>query len=166
MEERSYLLGDRPVEITLRRTWEPMPLWQKTMLLRSLYIETLFLPSADKLNTMLNEMDTSGLSPQIAKCFPTLTEACIHESDQYMSSRLLTCASESSSVVAVVGKIHLQGIKKYWQQSIDLEKLMEIPSHKARITNKRIISALAAGIAVAAGIALGAMVRRHSLIKE
>ncbi|CAM8930740.1 unnamed protein product [Rhodiola kirilowii] len=155
------VLGDRPVEITMRRIWEPLPLWQKMTLLRSLYISTLFLPSADKLNAMIIEKDISDVIPKKTKCFPTQMErTLVHERDQYMSSRLLTYASESSSVVAVVGKAHLGGIKKYWQQSIDLEKLMEIPSHKARITIKRIISILAAGIAVVA------IVRRHSLLKK
>lgn len=35
-----------------------------------------------------------------------------------MSSTLLKVASESSSVVAVVGKGHLQGIKKHWKQPV------------------------------------------------
>ncbi|CAM8909196.1 unnamed protein product [Rhodiola kirilowii] len=155
------VLGDRPVEITMRRLWEPMPLWQKMTLLGTLYISTLFLPSADKLNAMIIEKDISDVIPKKTKCFPNIMErTLVHERDQYMSSRLLTYASESSSVVAVVGKAHLGGIKKYWKQSIDLEKLMEIPSHKARITIKRIISILAAGIAVVA------IVRRHSLLKK
>ncbi|KAL9691992.1 hypothetical protein QQ045_012421 [Rhodiola kirilowii] len=107
------------------------------------------------------EKDISDVIPKKTKCFPTQMErTLVHERDQYMSSRLLTYASDSSSVVAVVGKAHLGGIKKYWKQSIDLEKLMEIPSHKARITIKRIISILAAGIAVVA------IVRRHSLLKK
>lgn len=35
-----------------------------------------------------------------------------------MSSTLLRIASEHCSVVAVVGKGHLQGIKKYWKQPV------------------------------------------------
>ena len=35
-----------------------------------------------------------------------------------MSSALLKVASETSLVVAVVGKGHLQGIKKHWKQPI------------------------------------------------
>lgn len=37
---------------------------------------------------------------------------------RYMSSSLLKIASEHSSVVAVVGKGHMNGIKKHWKQSI------------------------------------------------
>lgn len=37
---------------------------------------------------------------------------------RYMSSTLLKVASESRSVVAVVGKGHLQGMKKNWKQPV------------------------------------------------
>lgn len=37
-----------------------------------------------------------------------------------MSSSLLKIASEHSSVVAVVGKGHLQGIKKHWQHPVEV----------------------------------------------
>jgi len=35
-----------------------------------------------------------------------------------MSSTLLKVARENSSVVAVVGEAHLQGIKKHWKQPV------------------------------------------------
>lgn len=35
-----------------------------------------------------------------------------------MSSSLLRIASEHNSVVAVVGKGHLQGIKKHWKEPV------------------------------------------------
>jgi pheromone shutdown protein TraB len=37
-----------------------------------------------------------------------------------MSQALLKVAKEHSSVVAVVGKGHLSGIKKYWMQPVDV----------------------------------------------
>jgi pheromone shutdown protein TraB len=37
-----------------------------------------------------------------------------------MSSTLLNVAREHSSVVAVVGKGHVSGIKKNWQQPIEV----------------------------------------------
>lgn len=40
-----------------------------------------------------------------------------------MSSTLLKIASEHSSVVAVVGKGHLQGIKKHWMQPVVVSEL-------------------------------------------
>ena len=37
---------------------------------------------------------------------------------RYMASSLLRVASEHSSVVAVIGRGHINGIKKNWQQPI------------------------------------------------
>jgi pheromone shutdown protein TraB len=37
-----------------------------------------------------------------------------------MSSTLLRIAKEHNSVVAVVGKGHLQGIKRHWEQHIEV----------------------------------------------
>lgn len=37
-----------------------------------------------------------------------------------MSSKLLKVAGEHSSVVAVVGKGHLQGIQKHWKQPVEV----------------------------------------------
>ncbi|XP_057451109.1 uncharacterized protein LOC130743016 isoform X2 [Lotus japonicus] len=65
----------------------------------------------------------------ISKEFPTVTEILMDERDQYMSSKLLKIASESRSVVAVVGRGHLEGIKKYWKQPV-AKDLMKVPYSK------------------------------------
>nr|KYP35487.1 TraB domain-containing protein [Cajanus cajan] len=80
------ILGDRPVQITLRRTWSKMPLWHKTKLLYSLFFQAVFLPSSDDLNKMLKEMDDSDMLTlviqEMSKEFPTLMETLVHERDQ------------------------------------------------------------------------------------
>ncbi|KAF6164206.1 hypothetical protein GIB67_010176, partial [Kingdonia uniflora] len=57
----------------------------------------------DMLNFVIQEM---------GKAFPTLKETLLYERDMYMSSTLLRVAREHNSVVVVVGKGQLQGIKK------------------------------------------------------
>lgn len=74
-----------------------------------------------------------------------------------MSSTLLRIASEHSSVVAVVGKGHLQGIKKYWKQPIPMQDLMTIPSQKPTVSRGKILASLGiatAGVAIISGIYL------------
>lgn len=74
-----------------------------------------------------------------------------------MSSTLLRTASEHSSVVAVVGKGHLQGIKKYWKQPLLIDDLMTVPSKKPTVSTGKILVSLgiaAAGVAIASGIYL------------
>ncbi|KAL5573270.1 hypothetical protein UlMin_022867 [Ulmus minor] len=155
------ILGDRPVQITVRRTWGKMPLRHKIKLLYSLFFQAVFLPSAEDLNKMLKDMDDVDMLTlviqEMSKEFPTLMETLVHERDQYMSYTLLKIASEHSSVVAVVGKGHLQGIKNYWKQPIVAKDLMEIPSQRPGVSRSRILKSLGvavAGVAIISGIYL------------
>ncbi|KAJ4867345.1 TraB family protein [Raphanus sativus] len=155
------ILGDRPVQITLKRTWAKMPLWHKVKFLYSLLFQAVFLPSAEELDKMLKEMDDVDMLTlviqEMSKEFPSLMDTLVHERDQYMASSLLRVASEHSSVVAVIGRGHINGIKKNWQQPITMKDLMEIPSDESVFTVKRIISSVAiavTGTAIVTGILL------------
>ncbi|OIT00857.1 hypothetical protein A4A49_27424 [Nicotiana attenuata] len=153
------ILGDRPVQITLRRTWAKMPLWHKTKFLFSLFFQALFLPNPEDLNKMLKEMDDVDMLTlviqEMSKHFPTLWTTLVHERDLYMSSTLLRVAGEHNSVVAVVGKGHLPGIKQNWKQPIEVQLLLTIPSQKPAISVTRILSIFGvavAGVAIISGI--------------
>nr|XP_043613789.1 traB domain-containing protein [Erigeron canadensis] len=155
------VLGDRPVNITLRRTWSKMPLWHKTKLMYSMMFQSIFLPSPTRLNEMLKELNDVDMLTlviqEMSKEFPTLMETLVLERDQYMSSSLLKVAREHNSVVAVVGKGHLQGIKKYWTQPIEMRELLELPSTKPTVTVFKVLStvgAAVAGVAIISGIYL------------
>ncbi|RVW25517.1 hypothetical protein CK203_103520 [Vitis vinifera] len=94
---------------------------------------------------------------EMSKEFPTLMETLVHERDQFMSSTLLRVAAKHSSVVAVVGKGHLQGIKKNWQQPIQITSLLEPPSHSPAVSAVKILTSLGAavaGVAIISGIYL------------
>ncbi|KAJ0434022.1 putative TraB family protein [Helianthus annuus] len=155
------VLGDRPVNITLRRTWSKMPLWHKTKLMYSLMFQSIFLPSPVRLNEMLKELDDVDMLTlviqEMSKQFPTLMETLVHERDKYMSSSLLKVAREHGSVVAVVGKGHLQGIQKYWKQPVEVRELLELPSTKPAISVSKVLSTVGvavAGVAIISGIYL------------
>ncbi|XP_058210664.1 uncharacterized protein LOC131323061 [Rhododendron vialii] len=156
-------LGDRPVEITLQRTWAKMPLWHKTKLLYSMVIQAFFLPNSEDLNKMLKEMDDVDMLTRVildmSKQFPTLMETLVHERDQYMSTTLEEVAGKYSSVVAVVGKGHLQGIMKYWKQPVELEQLLHVdmPSRRPAISAVKLLTTVGvavAGVAIISGIYL------------
>ncbi|XP_060209572.1 uncharacterized protein LOC132636632 [Lycium barbarum] len=153
------ILGDRPVQVTLRRTWAKMPLWHKTKLVYSLLFQAVFLPKPGDLVKMLKEMDDvdmlTHVIQEMSKQFPTLMDTLVHERDQFMSSMLLKVARDHNSVVAVVGKGHLPGIKKNWKQPIEVEELLTIPSPKPLITVAKIVTTLGAavaGVAIISGI--------------
>ncbi|XP_047341387.1 traB domain-containing protein-like [Impatiens glandulifera] len=155
------ILGDRPVNVTLRRTWGKMPLWHKTKLIYSLLFQALFLPDPEELNRMLKEMDDIDMLTlviqEMSKQFPTLMETLVHERDQYMSSMLLRVAGDHNSVVAVVGKGHLQGIKKHWKQPVEMTRLLNMdlqpPSRAISVTKVlTFIGVAVAGAAIISGI--------------
>lgn len=153
------ILGDRPVQVTLRRTWGKMPLWHKTKLLYSLFFQAVFLPSPEDLNRMLKEMDDVDMLTlviqEMSKEFPTLMETLVNERDQYMSSTLLKVASEHTSVVAVVGKGHVQGIQRQWKQPVEISELLETPSRIPILSAVNILAtvgAVVAGAAIISGI--------------
>ncbi|CAN0896985.1 TraB domain-containing protein [Linum grandiflorum] len=155
------VLGDRPVQVTLRRTWFKMPIWHKTKLVYSLLFQAVFLSSPEELKKMLKEMDDADMVTlviqEMSKTYPTLMETLVHERDQYMSSMLHRYASEHSSVVAVVGRGHLRGIQKHWEQPVSMDDLMEVPKPKAAVSVLKIITSLgvaAAGVAIVSGIYL------------
>ncbi|XP_010908929.1 uncharacterized protein [Elaeis guineensis] len=155
------ILGDRPVHITLRRTWGKMTLWHRIKFLYYILFQAIFLPSPEDLNKMLKEMDDIDMLTlviqEMSKAFPTMMETLVHERDMYMSSTLLKVAREHSSVVAVVGKGHLSGIKKHWQQPIEVKHLLEVPVNGAAVSWMKILASVgvaATGIALASGLYL------------
>ncbi|WOL06059.1 traB domain-containing protein [Canna indica] len=155
------ILGDRPVHITLKRTWGKMTLWHKTKFLYYILFQTIFLPSPEDLNKMLKDMDNVDMLTlviqEMSKAFPTLMDTLLHERDMYMSSTLLRVAREHSSVVAVVGKGHLSGIQKNWKQPIQMKNLLEIPPRSGGLSRTKVIASIGAaftGVAAATGIYL------------
>jgi pheromone shutdown protein TraB len=91
---------------------------------------------------------------EMSKAFPTLMETLLHERDMYMSSKLLKVAKEHSSVVAVVGKGHVSGIKKNWEQPIEIESLLVLPVTKQGASKMKILASIGAlgGVVIATGI--------------
>ncbi|OVA11162.1 SWAP/Surp [Macleaya cordata] len=138
------VLGDRPVQITLRRTWAKMTMWHKVKFIYSIVFQAIFLPSPEDLNKLLKEMDDVDMLTlviqEMSKAFPSLMETLVHERDLYMASTLLRVASEHNSVVAVVGKGHLRGISKHWKQPIEVRDLLQIPTRKSRVSARRILT--------------------------
>ncbi|KAF7811260.1 traB domain-containing protein [Senna tora] len=131
------VFGDRPIKITLERAWRKMTLRQIIKLFRSpskssLNLKELMSLDLKELLEKLefdNDFETSLRQEMSERC-PSLMETIVHERDQYMSHALLTLARKSSSVVAVVGKGHLEGIKKHWLRPVMWEDLVKIPPKK------------------------------------
>ncbi|XP_015962949.1 uncharacterized protein LOC107486890 [Arachis duranensis] len=91
--------------------------------------------SFPKLRQVIEHMEGEGINQEIRefKVLTVLQETVLHERDQYMSRSLLEVAKKNNCVVAVVGKGHLSGIKKHWQQDISVAPLLQVPPSKHTI---------------------------------
>ncbi|XP_073226078.1 uncharacterized protein [Cicer arietinum] len=119
------VLGDRRIEITLKRTWRKLPLWHIIKFLFSSpnYVSMPSFSSSDEIKRWLKECSEHDILTRrqiMSEKLPTVMETIVHERDQYMCYQLLKVASESRTVVAVVGRGHLQGMQKNWKQPIML----------------------------------------------
>ncbi|XP_051147157.1 uncharacterized protein LOC127262496 [Andrographis paniculata] len=82
------VLGDRPVQYTLHRTWMKMSLRHKIKLLSTFMFQSFFSPSSEVINKKLKKMDDGHMPTiqEVSKEFPTIMETIIHERDKYMST--------------------------------------------------------------------------------
>ena len=120
-------LADRDIRTTLSRTWRLMGLWTKMKLLAQLVTsmgEVGNLKEED-IEKMKSRDVLESLLSEIGETLPELRHILIDERDQYLTHKIR--AAPGKRVVAVVGAGHVPGIKRYWNKSIDLNSLDELP---------------------------------------
>ena len=120
-------LVDRDVRTTLLRAWRAMGLWMKFKLLGQLLTSLGELEEIDEqeIEKMKQEDVLGGMLAELGQSFPTIARVLIDERDQYLAHLIRTAPGEK--IVAVVGAGHVPGIKKYWQQPIEMEQLNQVP---------------------------------------
>lgn len=121
------LLGDRDVQVTLKRTWNGLSLWEKTKLIGSLGFSSFGGAQLDekKLEEIKREDTLTEMLEEMGKSYPAISERLIHERDLYLMNSIFTCPGKD--IVAIVGAGHVPGIQKHWGEDIDLASLQKIP---------------------------------------
>ena len=120
-------LADRDVRTTLSRAWRLMGLWTKMKLLAQLVTSFGEVDSITKedIETMKQQDMLETLLKEIGDLLPELRTVLIDERDQYLTEKIRTAPGKR--IVAVVGAGHVPGIKKNWDQSVDLKALETLP---------------------------------------
>lgn len=120
-------LVDRDVRTTLLRAWRSMGLWMKFKLLSQLLISLGELEEINEqeIEKMKQQDILDGMLTELGKSFPTVARVLIDERDQYLAHLIRTAPGEK--IVAVVGAGHVPGIKKYWEQPVEIERLNQVP---------------------------------------
>jgi pheromone shutdown-related protein TraB len=120
-------LADRDIRTTLSRSWRLIGFWTKIKLLAQLItsmgeVDTIKeediekMKDRDVLETFLSEFE---------EALPDLRRILIDERDQYLAHKIRTAPGEK--IVAVVGAGHVPGIRRYWQEQVDISALDRIP---------------------------------------
>ena len=126
----AIILGDRPVEITLRRAWESLRLFGKLKLMIALLWSSIQQPSEKEIRVWMesilsdrtgeNDLITHAMN-ELGKVFPTLKRVIIDERDEFMVAKLRQTAYAlmhsnahvgEKIIVAVVGAGHCPGLLK------------------------------------------------------
>jgi len=120
-------LADRDIRITLSRIWRCMGCWQKFKLLFQLILSTGGLDEISEadIEKMKRQDVLEALLLELEASLPVLRKILIDERDRYLAHKIRTAPGHKK--VAVVGAGHVPGIKKYWNDSIDVSSLERLP---------------------------------------
>lgn len=123
----NLVLADRDIEITLKRVWGYLGLWNKMKLITHILVS---LCMGEEINEELIENmkkadQLESVMATFAKSFPEVKNRLIDERDIYLSQKIRQ--ANGKNIVVVVGAGHVPGIKDNITSSQSLEPLMEIP---------------------------------------
>jgi len=120
-------LADRDIRITLSRTWRLMGLWTKMKLLAQLITSMGQVDSINEedIEKMKDKDVLETLLSEIGETLPELRRILIDERDKYLTEKIRSAPGKR--IVAVVGAGHVPGIKREWNEAVDLNALDELP---------------------------------------
>lgn len=119
--------ADRDIRTTLSRAWRLMGFWKRIKLLVQLVIsigETDSITEQD-IEEMKKKDVLESLLEEIGETLPELRHILIDERDQYLAYKIRTVTGKK--IVAVVGAGHVPGIRKHWNDPVDVDSLEQIP---------------------------------------
>lgn len=157
-------LVDRPVQITLQRTWHSLSFKERFLLLAS-SVTALFETEDLDEDTIekLKEKDVlTAAVDEIGKRAPTVKKVLIDERDAYMGKKISDL--EGNRILAVVGAGHVQGLTEQLQNPMDDISSLEYVPPKKRALWKWILP-LAIFALVAGGFAYGGADRGVEMVK-
>ena len=120
-------LADRDIRTTLARVWGAMGLWSKIKLMVNVVLSAGQLGTIEQedVERMKKEDILETLLYELGQFLPALRTILIDERDRYLTHKIRTAPGRR--IVAVVGAGHVPGMKKYWNESIDMEALEQMP---------------------------------------
>jgi pheromone shutdown-related protein TraB len=120
-------LADRDIRTTLSRAWNSLTLWSKAKLVVQLLLsmgqaEDI---TAEEIERMKQQDVLEALLSEVGRSLPMLKTILIDERDRFLAARIRQAPGKR--IVAVVGAGHVPGIKRHWNDEIDLTVLEQLP---------------------------------------
>jgi len=121
------VLGDRPISITIKRAWAKLSLFEKLKFIYFCAKDSFSIGdlNIEDIENLKNTDIYTQMVEEFTKYLPVLAETLLHERDLFLSTMLKKCPG--NKIVAVVGLGHVEGIKKYWNDEIDIIPILKIP---------------------------------------
>ena len=123
----SIHLADRDIRITLSRTWRAIGLWTKIKLLAQALTTAGQVDSIkeEDIEKMKKRDVLEMILSEVSEFLPEVSRILIDERDQYLAHKIRTAPGKK--IVAVVGAGHVPGVQRYWDVSVDMKQLEQIP---------------------------------------
>ena len=121
------VLADRNIQITFKRVWAGLGLWEKLKLIFQI-ITMLFVDeeiSEAELDELKNENALNMMLEEMGKSFPGIKKHLLDERDQYLANKIKNAPGEK--IVAVLGAAHVPGVQKEIFKEQNLAKITKIP---------------------------------------
>lgn len=121
----TIVLGDRPIGITLARAWGGLSSWQKLKLGYELLRVSFSSIKSEDLELLKNKDILTDLITELSVKYPSLYTHLLQERDLYLAHKLRLLPGPVA--VGVVGLGHVEGIKRHWNDQIDIPSIMTQP---------------------------------------
>ncbi|QDZ25912.1 TraB domain-containing protein [Chloropicon primus] len=115
--DAEVVLGDRPIDITLKRCWVNLTMEERlklALVLASTLVnqDQVSREVATQISTMESELNLDLVFEQVTETFPGLVEPLFKERDRYMAWTLKRskAVTNCTEVVGVIGKGHLESV--------------------------------------------------------
>ena len=125
--QASLVLADRNIQITLKRVWRNLRLWDKFKLATSVLMSVFSNEKIDSdlIEQMKNTDQLENIMSEFTESFPEIKRRLIDERDIYLAQKIR--AAKGQTIMAVVGAGHVPGIKQHIETDEPLDELIQIP---------------------------------------
>lgn len=154
------VLGDRPIEVTLQRTWQALT-WRQKLQLGGMFLRAAFTRvhvDAQTVEALKTDESAAAFSAMLSSQFPKVAGPLLHERDAYLAWCLKRSKAVSGArcVVGVIGFGHLRGVAWHLMQESSQLRFRDLAgltgTQKETSKEGQLGEALLTGVGIASSI--------------